>query len=56
MGDENDGVALVAESTQYGPQLAHLRWREHCRWLVEDEHSGAAKEYFQDLDALRLSD
>ena len=52
VGDEDEGLPLVAEGTDDVEEVVDLQGREHGGRLIEDEQLGAAVEDLQDLDAL----
>jgi len=45
MGDQDDRRAVVAQSAQHRPQLAHLGRGKHRRRLVENEDLCSAEQH-----------
>ena len=56
VGDEDDGLALVAQRAEDAEQVIGLVRRQHAGGLVEDQDVGAAVERLEDLDALLQAD
>ena len=56
MGDEDDGLALLAQDAEHAEEVVGLGRGQHAGRLVEDEHVGAAVERLEDFDALLGAD
>ena len=56
VGDEDDGLALVAQRAEDAEQMIGLVGRQHAGGLVEDQDVGAAVQRLEDLDALLQAD
>ena len=56
VGDDDDGLAVVAHVAQHREELVRLLRGEHGGRLVEDQDVRAAVEHLDDLDGLLLRD
>ena len=56
VGDQDDGLALLAEALEHDEQLVRLLRRQHGRRFVEDQDLGAAIERLEDFDPLLQPD
>ena len=52
VGDEDDGLALVAELAQDAEQMIGLVGRQHAGGLIEDQDFSALEQGFENFDAL----
>ena len=56
MGDDDNGVALLAHVAQHLEELLSFLWGQNGRRLVQDQDMGAAVEHLDDFNRLLLAD
>src|SRR5664280_1303764 len=55
VGNKDDRVPFVSETSQLGEQLRDLLRRQNCRRLVQNKHGDIPVQQFEDLDLLARS-